>query len=89
MSKDADFRNPFIEALRIHYEIWRTRPTRKRDWHVFCTFGGAKMTLRGVREKDLLAKLAPNYRILYIDSAHGLVFVDDGTMPRAAKVNSL
>lgn len=72
-----------LDAIRI----WRSRPNRLRDWQVIATWGGATFTLRKTRENQLPEKLAGNYRIVYIDSVHGLVFVDDGSRPGGTKSN--
>lgn len=68
------------------WHIWRTRPSRRRDWQVIATFGGSNFTLRKTRENELPEKVAVNGRIVYIDSVNGFVFIDDGSRPGNTKV---
>lgn len=86
MSKKAtENRRVIFGVLAEMFRLWRTRPNRRRDWQVIATFGGAGFTLRKVRENELPEKLAGSGRIVYIDSVHGFVFIDDGSRPGKAQ----
>lgn len=87
MSKRAiENRRMIFGVLVDAWRLWRTRPSRRRDWQVIATFGGSNFTLRKTRENQLPEKLAGNGRIVYIDSVNGFVFIDDGSRPGNTKV---
>lgn len=89
MSKAAVKNRMLLGKVLIEmFQQWRTNPNRRRNWHVYCTFGGASFWLPKTRESEIHKNLAASYRVVYIDTVNGFIFVDDEKHP-ASKVKSI